>query len=546
MPAADGLDTVILQPKRKEAEHADGLARHDTGATPATPTAAATPALVGLGDGDWAPYEPGQLHRHRHRHASAWPRRPRAARSSCARTRRRATLLGTAHGAATRAARSRWRDVTVPAPRAARETMGLFLVFKGTANFRLNFIEFNGKGLSPDDAPDGEDHVAGRERGGRARARSRSRPTATDAENDDHQGRVLRRRRRRSARTTTAPYSVDWTQTTEEFYVVHAVATNDQGPDQRLAQGRASPSASRHPARRGTTFANVDARLRPARRRRSRSAPRAPTCGRAPTSTAPSTCPAAWARTSSRTVKVDVVRRHAHERQGGHHGPQRHDRRAAAAHRLPRVRREGQRRGRVHARRRRQRPGQQHRRAGRQRVRHGQRADVAEGEEVRTRSSSSGARATAPTWTQVGHDDDPVGRGDAGHRPVRRLAHRRARRRTAKFTDWSLDTDVEPPEDPASPRRRAPATLSDEFDGAARRRALDHGPRRRPPSAAARVAAGHQRRHRRHQHRARSPTSARRRRRATGRRRPRSRSSRTTSGSTPACSCTSTTTTTRS
>ena len=32
--------------------------------------------------------------------------------------------------------------------------MGLFLVFKGTSNFRLNFIEFNGKGLSPDTRPD--------------------------------------------------------------------------------------------------------------------------------------------------------------------------------------------------------------------------------------------------------------------------------------------------------------------------------------------------------------------------------------------------------
>ena len=31
--------------------------------------------------------------------------------------------------------------------------LGLFLVFKGTANFRLNFFEVNGKGLSPETRP---------------------------------------------------------------------------------------------------------------------------------------------------------------------------------------------------------------------------------------------------------------------------------------------------------------------------------------------------------------------------------------------------------
>ena len=47
---------------------------------------------------------------------------------------------------------NRWQDVTIPAP-ATTDSMGLFLVFKGGANFRLNFFEVNGKGLSPETRP---------------------------------------------------------------------------------------------------------------------------------------------------------------------------------------------------------------------------------------------------------------------------------------------------------------------------------------------------------------------------------------------------------
>ena len=135
--------------------------------------------------------------------------------------------------------------------------MGLFLVFKGTSNFRLNFIEFNGKGLSPDTRPNvkitapaenaavhaGPGHVHGRRHGRREHG---------------HQGRVLRRRHQDRRGRPRRPYSVDWTQTTEQFYVVHAVATNSKGltGTSRKVRFSVGERGIRPP---WETFANVDA-----------------------------------------------------------------------------------------------------------------------------------------------------------------------------------------------------------------------------------------------------------------------------------------------
>ena len=52
VPALTGTDTVILQPKRKEAEHADGQLGTDT--AEAAGDAEGTSALTGLNAGDWA------------------------------------------------------------------------------------------------------------------------------------------------------------------------------------------------------------------------------------------------------------------------------------------------------------------------------------------------------------------------------------------------------------------------------------------------------------------------------------------------------------
>ena len=87
----------------------------------------------------------------------------------------------------------------------------------------------------------------------------------------------------------------------------------------------------------------------------------------------------------------------------------------------------------------------------------------------RTRCSPSGARATAPTWTQVGVPDrDPV-RGRTRRTSACSWSRTSpARSATAEFSDWSL-TEI----DRARTRSRsdpAPACApreSDEFDGAA-------------------------------------------------------------------------------
>ena len=153
-------------------------------------------------------------------------------------------------------------------------------------------------------------------------------------------------------------------------------------------------------------------------------------------------------------------------------------------------------------------------------------------------------------WTQVGTTTIPSAAAtqDIG---LFVTSHVQGTKATAKFTDWTLDTDPDVPEDPSTPAPTCPpAATSDEFDGPLSTHPLDHGPR--PGGAAARDLGRraeprrHQRRHRRHQHGAdllRGPGDCR---RATGRRRPRSRSITTTPGSTPASPSTSTTTTTRS
>ena len=56
VPALTGTDTVILQPKRKEAEHADGSLGVTT--SDANDADSPTQALGGLGDGKWASYDP--------------------------------------------------------------------------------------------------------------------------------------------------------------------------------------------------------------------------------------------------------------------------------------------------------------------------------------------------------------------------------------------------------------------------------------------------------------------------------------------------------
>ena len=292
VPALTGTDTVILQPKRKEAEHADGLLGPTT--AEATGDAEGTSALTGLGDGDWASYEPVNftgIDTVTFRVASTTAGGSIELRKDSP----TGTLLGTATVPAT-GSMNRWADVTIPAP-TDKTSMGLFLVFKGTSNFRLNFFEVNGKGLSPDTRPTVKitapaENAAVHAGSGRVQA------DATDAENA----------------ITKVEFFVDGAKVGEDTRrpvqrqldaddgeVLHRASGGHerQGPRRRFAQGALLGRRVRHPAAVGD--------VRERRRGRSTrsatsspSAPRAPTCGRRRTSSARSTCRAASARTSSR------------------------------------------------------------------------------------------------------------------------------------------------------------------------------------------------------------------------------------------------------
>jgi PKD repeat protein len=119
-----------------------------------------------------------------------------------------------------------WADVTVPTPDST-ETMSLYLVFKGSANFRLNFWEIGGKGLSPDSRPSvritSPEPMQPLDPGTNTLVAE-----ATDAENEIAKVEFFIDGEK-VGDDTTAPYSVDWTQTVEDYYVVHAVATNSKG-----------------------------------------------------------------------------------------------------------------------------------------------------------------------------------------------------------------------------------------------------------------------------------------------------------------------------
>jgi PKD repeat protein/type 1 glutamine amidotransferase len=223
IPPLTSTDVVVLQPKHKEAEHADR--------TLGTGTAAATgdleggvDALTGLAEGDWAAYEPVNFtgtDTISFRVASTQAGGAIELRSGAP----DGELLGTADVPATGGMQT-WSDVTVPAPDST-ETMSLYLVFKGTANFRLNFWEIGGKGLSPDSRP------SVRITSPTPMQALQPGPNTLVAEASDAENEIAKVEffvdGAKVGEDTSAPYSVDWTQTEEDYYVVHAVATNSKG-----------------------------------------------------------------------------------------------------------------------------------------------------------------------------------------------------------------------------------------------------------------------------------------------------------------------------
>ena len=237
--------------------------------------------------------------------------------------------------------------------------MSLYVVFTGSANFRMNFWEVDGKGLSATTRPAGADHLPDRHAGGRAGHEHADRRRDRRRERH-HRGRVLHRRRERRRRTTPR-------------------RTASTGPRRRRTTTSSTPSRPTTPgctrtSRKvrftvgefgvqppWTTFGNTHAGgdVRPARRRTSPSAPPAPTCGRRTNQYGVVYLPGGTPENFEAVVKVaSFDGTHPNSKAGimVRNDITQRDQLA----RLHGVRREGQRRDGVHARRRRQRPGQQH------------------------------------------------------------------------------------------------------------------------------------------------------------------------------------------
>ena len=279
--------------------------------------------LVGLSAGDWAVYEPVNL---TGIDSLTLPRRLDAGRRRHRAARRRARRAAARHAprSRTRAAPTRWRDVTIDTPARDGDDGAVRRLHRQPPNFRLNFWEANGKGLSETTRPEVAITSPTDLQAARARARARSprrrptpRTTITYVEFFVDGEKVGDRRRRRRTRST-------WTETEEDYYVVHAVATNDRGPDEHVAQG----PLHRRRVRRQAAVDDVrqhDARgdVRPARHQLHGQRRRRRRLAGARTSTARCTCQA-HARELRGGREGGVVRRHPHELEGGHHGPQRH------------------------------------------------------------------------------------------------------------------------------------------------------------------------------------------------------------------------------
>jgi PKD repeat protein/glucose/arabinose dehydrogenase len=246
-----GRKTALLHPKRKQAEHytsTSGVDRADSG-----DVEGGGPALTELGGGDWIAFDPVNftgIDSIDLRVASASEGGAIELRSGAP----DGTLLATAQVPNT-GGPQKWRDVTIDAPETT-ETLALYLVFTGTANFRLNFLEANGKGVSPVSRPE---VVVTSPTEGEAVDPGDVTLTAnaTDAEHAIRSveffvdGESV-------GTDTEAPYSVVWNQPEEDFYTVRAVATNDQGlsRESRAVRFTVGDIAIKPP---WLTFANVDA-----------------------------------------------------------------------------------------------------------------------------------------------------------------------------------------------------------------------------------------------------------------------------------------------
>jgi cytochrome c len=219
IPALTGSDTTLLFPKQREGEFYEKAGNVTVG--PSRDVEGHANAVIGQ-NGAWAAYDPVSLY-----NVDALVLRASANSAGTIELRRDAPngpLLGTANIPAT--GTTSYVDVPVDVTDPG-ESFTLYAVFPGAGERRLNFIEADGKGISPttkpkvaitsptstDDLEPGAIPV---------------RATATDAENTITKVEFFVDGQSIGA-DTTAPYEVTWNATEERRYKLTAVATNDKG-----------------------------------------------------------------------------------------------------------------------------------------------------------------------------------------------------------------------------------------------------------------------------------------------------------------------------
>ncbi len=218
-----GSDTAVIFPKLRQAEWFDAKSGTATLA-PGRDAAGGGQVVVGK-DGAWLQFEPVSFHQ-----IETYNLRVQANAAGGTIELRKGSPTGDVVGTAEVPATGlQYRDVEVDVSEVGSETMDLYLVFTGSNDIKLNFMEAMGQGISPTASPlvaitapaDGDKVDPGAE-------------VAITAQATDADGSIAKVEffagDTKIGEATSAPYTVTWTAPAAEgLYEITAEATDDEG-----------------------------------------------------------------------------------------------------------------------------------------------------------------------------------------------------------------------------------------------------------------------------------------------------------------------------
>ncbi|GAA1825092.1 ThuA domain-containing protein [Agromyces salentinus] len=219
-----GSQTTLVFPKVKQAEFFDSASEGMTTAPSRDVEGVDSDRVIVGGDGAWAHFEPVNFHR-----IDALALRVSALVEGGSIELRQGgvdgELLATAEVPATGS--TRFTDVTVDTSAFTRDTMDLYVVFRG-AEIKLNFLEAIGQGASPTAAP--QVAITSPEAGVELEPGADVTVEATATDSGDGVEQVEFLVDGESIGTDeTSPYAATWTAPEEGLYELTAVATNAAG-----------------------------------------------------------------------------------------------------------------------------------------------------------------------------------------------------------------------------------------------------------------------------------------------------------------------------